>query len=71
MTDRLDGTRMAEMPVLVLGIMYKDDPTIFAWDLINEPRCNCFATWLPTPDLYYTLQGGCNPDCANAVTVRR
>ncbi|KAJ6841792.1 mannan endo-1,4-beta-mannosidase 8-like isoform X3 [Iris pallida] len=21
------------------GIMYKDDPTIFAWELINEPRC--------------------------------
>lgn len=21
------------------GIQYKDDPTIFAWELINEPRC--------------------------------
>lgn len=21
------------------GLMYKDDPTIFAWELINEPRC--------------------------------
>lgn len=31
------------------GRLYKDDPTIFAWDLINEPRCriidnrNCTA----------------------------
>ncbi|WOL16717.1 hypothetical protein Cni_G25505 [Canna indica] len=23
----------------ISGIAYKDDPTIFAWELINEPRC--------------------------------
>ncbi|CAH9126827.1 unnamed protein product, partial [Cuscuta epithymum] len=23
----------------VTGIKYRDDPTIFAWELINEPRC--------------------------------
>ena len=23
----------------VTGVPYADDPTIFAWDLINEPRC--------------------------------
>lgn len=24
------------------GQLYRDDPTILAWDLINEPRCE---TW--------------------------
>lgn len=24
------------------GLVYRDDPTILAWDLVNEPRCE---TW--------------------------
>lgn len=23
----------------ITNMTYKDDPTIFAWELINEPRC--------------------------------
>jgi hypothetical protein len=26
------------------GLLYKNDPTILAWNLINEPRCE---TWMP------------------------
>ena len=33
------------------GIVYKDDPTIFAWELVNEPRCETcqngeIAAWI-------------------------
>lgn len=27
------------------GRMYREDPTIFAWDLLNEPRCECWFNY--------------------------
>jgi mannan endo-1,4-beta-mannosidase len=32
----------------VNGVRYADDPTVFAWELMNEPRTDCAAD--PTPD---------------------
>ena len=45
--------------------LYKDDPTIFAWDLMNEPRCDCFPDFIPVPDSYVS----CRPECAQKVQV--
>lgn len=46
--------------------LYKDDPNIFAWDLMNEPRCDCFPDFIPVPDSYVS----CRPECAKKVQVR-
>jgi hypothetical protein len=35
----------------VNGIPYAQDPTVFAWELMNEPRTDCAAD--PTPDRRY------------------
>jgi Cellulase (glycosyl hydrolase family 5) len=40
----------------VSGIRYKDDPTVFAWELMNEPRMDCADD--PTPDKRYCDASG-------------
>ena len=29
----------------VNGRLYRDDAAIFAWDLLNEPRCDCWSNF--------------------------
>ncbi|KAL3838704.1 hypothetical protein ACJIZ3_023295 [Penstemon smallii] len=41
----------------ITGIAYKDDPTIFAWELINEPKCSdlsgkAFQAWVVEMSTY-------------------
>ena len=50
----------------ITGIRYKDDPTIFAWDLLNEPRCNCHPTTLANPA---SLPASCQPNCTDSIAV--
>lgn len=47
------------------GRLYKEDPTIFAWDLINEPRCDCFPDTIPAPPELIS----CRPECAQKLQV--
>lgn len=51
------------------GIRYGDDPTIFAWNLMNEPRCDCFPASLPNPPILDGLPSGCFPACTNSITA--
>ncbi len=52
----------------ISGVVYKNDPTIFAWDLLNEPRCTCYPS--QTTNLA-TLPASCQPSCADSITVSR
>ena len=36
------GRTLVERMNSISGRLYRDDATIFAWDLVNEPRCE---TW--------------------------
>ena len=47
------------------GRLYRDDPTIFAWDLMNEPRCDCFPDEIPAPPELVS----CRPECAQKMQV--
>jgi len=46
------------------GCKYSEDPTIFAWDLINEPRCNsdCPAGTISVSTIF-SDQIICTHDC--------
>ena len=50
----------------ITGVVYKNDPTIFAWDLLNEPRCTCYPS--QTTNIA-ALPPSCQPSCADSITV--
>lgn len=42
-------------------VVYKDDPTIFAWNLMNEPRCDCIIE---------NFSDACEKPCADNLQVK-
>jgi mannan endo-1,4-beta-mannosidase len=46
--DALCNRTLVERTNSISGRKYRDDATIFAWDLVNEPRCE---TWRVSREL--------------------
>jgi hypothetical protein len=46
------------------GIKLKDDPTILAWNLLNEPRCECRPTGISNGQVTSEVQAP-DSDCAD------
>jgi hypothetical protein len=51
----------------VTGSLYRDDPTIMAWDLVNEPRCESWAV----PECPQMLQVITRPPAVGPVLLAR
>jgi hypothetical protein len=64
-------TKLLNRTNTITGVQYKDDPTIFAWEIVNEPRCesdysggtihewlNTMSDWVRTIDTNHMLSGG-------------
>ena len=52
-----NNTIFISQTILILILFIKEDPTIFGWELANEPRCE--GSNLPT-------SGSCSPDITTA-----
>ncbi|GLJ19089.1 hypothetical protein SUGI_0342820 [Cryptomeria japonica] len=66
------------------GVVYKDDPTIFAWELINEPRCQIdpsgrtvqrwvkeMASYVKSIDSNHLLEVGMEGFYGDSVPIRK
>ena len=40
------------------GLLYRDDPTILAWDLVNEPRCETWKVRRSCPEAAWKSASG-------------